>query len=87
METTSRKYLTFADKVKLLKKFETSTVSKKEFARNEGIPFSSFRGFLKNKDQLLQDMGRSDSISRKRKLEGRHGELEEAVLFINLHRY
>ena len=41
METTSRKYLTFADKVKLLKKFETSTVSKKEFVRNEGIPFSS----------------------------------------------
>ena len=44
-------------------------MSKKEFAR----------GFLKNKDQLLQDMGRSDSISRKRKLEGRHGELQEAV--------
>ena len=54
-------------------------MSKKEFARNEGIPFSLFRGFLKNKDQLLQDMGRSDSISRKRKLEGRHGELQEAV--------
>ena len=42
-------------------------MSKKEFARNEGIPFSSFRGFLKNKDQLLQDMGRRDSIFRKEK--------------------
>ena len=53
-------------------------MSKKEFARNEGIPFSLFRGFLKNKDQLLQDI-LFYSISRKRKLEGRHGELQEAV--------
>ena len=57
METTSRKYFTFADKVKLLKKFETSTVSKKEFARNEGIPFSSFRGFLEEQGPVVSRSG------------------------------
>ena len=77
---SSNKSLSIFDKVKLIKDFETSKISKIKFAKKMNMAESTLRGILKSKEKVFAEAERGGAInSKKRKREGRHSELEEAL--------
>ena len=70
------KVLNVGQKIILLKKYEKTKLSLTVFCKENKIAKSTFQGILKVKDSLLNDGG---DIYRKRKREGKHADLEDAL--------
>ena len=73
-----KKYTSFTivEKIKLIKEFKESKMSKSAFCKSKGIPRSTWLGILKHEDKLLND--NNNQTSKKRKRDGKYAELEEA---------
>jgi len=55
-----RKALTFAEKIEILKQYDSqSTLNQKDFAKSVGLAGSSFRTLLKQKDKILKQVSTS----------------------------
>ena len=54
---SSHSILTFAEKIKLIKDFETSKMSMTGYAKKNKMPESTLRGILKKKDLLAAEKG------------------------------
>lgn len=70
-----RQSFSVGEKNSLIKKLHKSNQSLPSFCEENSIPQGSFQGFLKLKDELLNDGG---DICRKRNSKGRHVILEDA---------
>ena len=71
-----RQSFSVGEKISLIKKFHKSNQSLTSFCKENNIPRGTFQGFLKQKDELLNDGG---DICRKRNSKGKHVILEDAV--------
>ena len=73
--TSLRQSFSVGEKISLIKKFHKSNQSLTSFCKENSIPRGTFQGFLKQKDELLNDGG---DIGRKRNSKGKHVILEDA---------
>ena len=63
---SSNKSLSIFDKVKLIKDFETSKMSKIKFAKKMNMAESTLRGILKSKDKVFAKAERGGAINSKK---------------------
>uniref|UniRef100_UPI00398F4254 tigger transposable element-derived protein 4-like n=1 Tax=Pristiophorus japonicus TaxID=55135 RepID=UPI00398F4254 len=83
-----RKSMSLGAKIELLSKIdEMPKMSHRDLAQHLGLPKSTVSDLLKQRDKLYGEWHRHSNPNRKRKREGKDGEVEEALLrwFHNAH--
>ena len=80
---TSRTALSLQEKINLINDFEKSKMSVAEFAKKKMVPLSSAKKIFKKKTELRAEFEKGESNNgRKRKRDGIHAEMEEALYLL-----